>query len=85
VEPQLIVWLASFTIALLANAMVSSAVRGAVLAAAASVAIPWLLLLYVGHPVAGVTIQKIARGALASTAALFAVRLVIQRRSRRET
>jgi hypothetical protein len=85
VEQQLFVWLASFLLVCVVNAIASPPAKAALLALAVAVLLPWVLLLFVGHPLKGVTLGTLAAGAVLSTLAVLLVRVAIQRRKRRET
>jgi hypothetical protein len=74
-----IVWVACLLIAAIAGLIVRSPARAFAIGATASFSVVYLALLYVGHPVAGVSLGDVVFAALATAAAVAALRVALLR------
>jgi hypothetical protein len=73
------IWTVCFVVAALVSLVVRSNIRAFAIGSAASVVIAFLLLLYVGHPVAGVSLADILLAAVVTAGAFAVMREVFRR------
>jgi hypothetical protein len=74
-----IVWLASLAIGALVFLAVRSTAKAFAVASVASFIVVYVSLLFVGHPVAGVSIFSIVTAALVTAATVAALRMALRR------
>jgi len=79
-----IVWLACFAVGVLVFLVVRSTPGALAVAAASSFVLVYLAVLYVGHPVAGVSLVSIALADLATAAIVAALRMGYRRAKARQ-